>query len=465
MSNNAVRLTSVAQLRSRSEEKADARVARVGKQGAFAQQWAERTNPAMGLVFNPYIARAGEISACTRLTTALLREGEEVTQIPVRQVCRTKYGWDWTPVGFGRFIGPWLTETRVGGVCGPLHPIRVARESTHEQVKDVKNEKALVGWINSAADLAEEFKSRGDRLGMICLRKFFEAGVMGDGSGPNSPYCSHVEMHEVVGKMSPARLVRRMVEVRFAALRRMRPLAGVIKCPSWAAVAVATVQNLPIGKASIIAMAMTLASPRLADGGGALRYYRAARRWLQENLATSVDKVEELEGVATVTRPAVVIHGVRVSRAVELRPDGNGRVGAGGRGGSQFLGSIGDFVYHGGFKWRNPHEFARAVLAEYRKHQEAMASELRKNAASEVLAQAIETGKVVVLATWQDSYDAGNCHPGTLEFARRIGAADKKWVDVTLLLKSKNDRAVAAGHIALQRASEWIVKGDISFAA
>lgn len=458
MSQNAKSLSSVAQLRDRSEIMADARFARVSaKPGAFAQKWRERNNTARGLVFNPYAARAGEIRACTRLTIALLKEGESYAETRVRTVRRVgkEKEWGWNTPEYIRgsvFIGPWLTRTWVGGTWGPLRPAWVARESSPEDVEDVAFEKAVIGWLNSAADLAAEMKAGEDRLGLTCLRKFFEAGVTGSGTGPNSPYCSHVQMDEVVGRMSPARLVRRMVEVRFAALRRMRPLAGVIKTPSWAAVAVAAVQSLPVGKASIVAMAMTIAMPRLGDGGGNLRHYRHARAWLTANLASAADKVEEVEGVTTVTRPAATIHGVCVSRTVELCRDKRGHLGAGGRT-AGFLGRIGEFQFHGS-AWMVERKFAKMVLAEYRKNRDALATATREAAFNVAIGEAVASGKVVILATWQDSYDAGNCIPGTAEFARRLGVTNRQWIDAAMLLGSGNTRAEAAGRVALRRASE-----------
>lgn len=453
MSNQALRFSG-------SKKKMDRAIARSKRKqnsnGVPTPRWKQGEDRAISIAFNNYRARSGEIRACTRLTRALIRK-DEIIGIPTVEGIKKDKGypgtWVWDRKD-GVFISPWLTQTWWGGLYKPPHPMKIKFQIGHHE--RIARQKQLVGWLNSAADLAEEMKEAGDSLGLKCLRKFFEAGVKGNGGGPESPYCSHIALDRVVGRISPARLIRRMIEVRFAALRRMKPLLGEVKYPSWAAVAVAAVRGLPVGKASITTVAMTLAMPRLREGGKNLSGYKAAREWLINNLKTNSDKFRIVDGVKTILKKEVYNrHGVAVVNATVIKSEG--------KEGRNFclLGMIGEFTYHSTERntWWIPRVFAREAVVTLQKQRSALTAKILSRAVT----QKVKDGLLVILANQKDSYDAGNCVVGTDQFIHSNGWEKRRWVDASLLISSVNVRARAAGNVSVKKFEEWVKENNISF--
>ena len=431
----------------RAESRAERRSAQV-TQGAFGLRYKERSS--LSGRFSPYVARAGELKQAIRITQACLKDGEYVIPYQVRQVepdgSRTPIASDYRKRGV--FLGPWLTSTGRG--LGSYGPERPAKHSYPAKPGQVQAQQKMVGWLRAAAEFAEESQANGDKLGLLALRKFFQVGVDGTGTGPGSP-CRLVEISDLVGRMSPGKLIRRMIEVRYGAIRRMRPVVGAVTRPSWAAVAVAAASGLPMGKATVKAMALTLKSPRL-DRGTANMTYRECREWLVNHLATSKDRPETLEGVMTITRPGRVIHGVTASEAVQLYPCDAGGFGTAGRG-SKWLGQINGFAYHTQPAWRSQSEalsVARRTLKAYHQHRDAIRAEWH----SQEVAKMVEEGSLIVLVSRNDSYQAGNCQAGTEAFACELGIQARVYADAKVLLASHNERAIAAARFAIRRFAE-----------
>lgn len=246
------------------------------------------------------------------------------------------------------------------------------------------------------------------------------------GNGANSPYTLFTVFELALKLRSPGRAERMLWKVRHRAEAILTAYEGY-ENPSWKSVALGLLaQSRSVGKAAVMAVAGTIS-------GRIFSHYREAREWLVDFHLCKV--VETSDGVVARREIEPRLQKMRVAVyriAMPLKSKSDRQVGIRC---AWLVRSESGRTYH--HEYGEAADALRAAVTAWKRQDELTA----RNADLIGFLQGEETG-YCPLVTYGDSYQAGNCRPGTKSWLSRQGWANRDFIPGVWLIPHLNDERV-----------------------
>lgn len=332
-------------------------------------------------------------------------------------------------------ILPWNLNLRSGGDFGgtginygPGNLGRDGRRMPTDEANKVIDEWArFAGWLRAARDC--------DALSRMIKK------TQGGGQGAKATKFDLWEMQR--RWPSPGRLERMVRAVRDRANAILKAYAGHPHV-SNKGIALGLMAERSVGKAAVVAVAVTF-------GVGEIDYfdkidYRAARTSLID-LHTCYPIVREDDGVHTRV-DSIAAHTAGDVAVYAAKFSGEGRVTLDRKGWLVVRGERTYHVEYGKYEEMTPETALSQALDAWRLQDYHCREEQNQfNAQAELRAELVaflkgeETG-ICPLITYEDSYKAGNCRPGTEAWVREMGFAGREFLPGTALIPFLSDGRV-----------------------
>lgn len=330
--------------------------------------------------------------------------------------------WNWRCSG-GSF-GPakhWASENWINESRGRYLP----REKVEEVLRE---ESRQLGWVRAV----QKFPA---------LHRLLQKTQNGRGS--SSPYYTGHLLGGLM-KMSPGKACRRVCAVRYRANKILDAYAGKPRVSNLA-IGQAVITGLPVGKAAVMAVALTLRvcsdfSERVKNP---FHSYKQARAWLVEHRSAAFPIRDTTDGVAwnLQASPEMTKLGIEVYKGVSFGPHGRRKLvqlvhrKADGRTWhSDNYCSPAERQWNGKSYGRN---LVSQAVEAWRK-QDGFAA---KNRDVIAFLKGDELGFCPIIIR-EDSYRAGNCEPGTEAFLKSKGWSGKEFIPGILLVSHLDDPRV-----------------------
>lgn len=281
-----------------------------------------------------------------------------------------------------------LVRSAMSGSVGIVGPYG-RRLSEEDADAEISSHSRFGGWLKAVAELP-------------AVRRVIQKTQ--SSRGVNSPRTT-VDLWSFFEKNpSPGALERKLWQVRRRAVGILAAYEGN-KMPSWKSLAQALMVERRVGKAAIIAVAISI------SGNSGFRNYREAREWLVDYHLCKV--ADESDGVESrrEEKPRLEKFGMAVHRIAIPRRNRRGfQVGVD----FQFLVSASNGrTYHS--NWGGPREALQQALSAWKKQDELAALD------AELVGFLNGSEGFCPLVVRQDSYSAGNCSSGTESWLQRHG--------------------------------------------
>ena len=227
----------------------------------------------------------------------------------------------------------------------------------------------------------------------------------------------------IATRWSPGAAERQLRAVMARANQILSPFGRRV---SWAALATTLERGpKPTGKAALVAAQLTL--------GGFSASYKDAREWMVEHSRTVKDRPAVFDALRSWGHPVRTRMGIQIRKEVwDVRHQR--------RSGYLVISPLGEDCHI------EQRELSRAAMwSDIMRHA---ASTWRRRAQ---FSQDLELPKgVSILVSRRDSYEAGNCHPGTDAWIRERGWADRWYVPAHWVMRHPSPRALAAVKAAVR---------------